>query len=133
VHQTGDLANLDGLPEEERQRLPSLIKLRKALGSLEFRRLIADITSCGPLSGTQIDLSVNIHAHTGHLLCHDDVIGTRKVRCVVRCTSATLVAALVLADCITHVHYMIAPVELSVSSLMQLAKILFIHTSTHLT
>jgi prolyl 3-hydroxylase /prolyl 3,4-dihydroxylase len=82
VHQTGDLANLDGLPEEERQRLPSLIKLRKALGSLEFRRLIADITSCGPLSGTQIDLSVNIHAHTGHLLCHDDVIGTRKVRCV---------------------------------------------------
>ncbi|CAM9844557.1 unnamed protein product [Phaeothamnion confervicola] len=32
----------------------------------------------GPLSGRKIDLSVNAYGHTHHLLCHDDVIGTRK-------------------------------------------------------
>ncbi|KAG5179876.1 Oxoglutarate and iron-dependent oxygenase degradation C-term-domain-containing protein [Tribonema minus] len=104
VFQTGDLANIDGLPAEERallphlrgallphlrgalyslefrQRalLPHLSRLRGALYSLEFRRLVAEWTGAGPLSGAHIDLSINAYGHTGHLLCHDDVIGTRK-------------------------------------------------------
>ena len=79
VYQTGDLANLDGLSAEETGKLQNLNRLRDALRSLEFRQLIAELTAAGPLSGEQIDLSVNLHGHTGHLLCHDDVIGTRKV------------------------------------------------------
>ncbi|KAJ1891102.1 putative component of NuA3 histone acetyltransferase complex, partial [Coemansia sp. S17] len=36
-HQSGDLANLDGLPEDEKRQLPSLQKLRDAIYSQEFR------------------------------------------------------------------------------------------------
>ncbi len=36
-------------------------------------------TRVGPLSSSCIDLSVNAYGHTGHLLCHDDVIGSRRV------------------------------------------------------
>ncbi|CAM9440280.1 unnamed protein product [Chrysoparadoxa australica] len=79
VYQSGDLANLDGLSEQEKGKLSGLMKLRNALYSREFRSLVAGWTGCGPLSGTNIDLSVNAFGHTGHLLCHDDVIGTRKV------------------------------------------------------
>lgn len=80
VYQTGDLANMDGLPEESKRLLPSLFAIRDGLYSLEFRRLVQSLTGSGPLSGEQIDLSANAFGHTGHLLCHDDVIGTRKVR-----------------------------------------------------
>ncbi|CBJ27946.1 conserved unknown protein [Ectocarpus siliculosus] len=79
VYQTGDLANMDGLPEESKRLLPSLFAIRDSLYSLEFRRLVQSLTGSGPLSGQQIDLSANAFGHTGHLLCHDDVIGTRKV------------------------------------------------------
>eukprot|EP00752_Nemacystus_decipiens_P003031 g2810.t1 len=79
VYQTGDLANMDGLPEESKHLLPSLFAIRDGLYSLEFRRLVQSLTGSGPLSGQQIDLSANAFGHTGHLLCHDDVIGTRKV------------------------------------------------------
>lgn len=78
VYQTGDLANMDGLPKESKVLLPSLFAIRDGLYSLEFRRLVQSLTGSGPLSGEQIDLSVNAFGHTGHLLCHDDVIGTRK-------------------------------------------------------
>ncbi|CAM9290298.1 unnamed protein product [Discosporangium mesarthrocarpum] len=79
VYQAGDLSNLDGLPEESKCLLPSLFSLRGALYSLKFRRLVQKLTGSGPLSGERIDLSVNAYGHTGHLLCHDDVIGTREV------------------------------------------------------
>jgi Rps23 Pro-64 3,4-dihydroxylase Tpa1-like proline 4-hydroxylase len=79
VYQTGDLANLDGLSKEEKDQLQSLRQLRDALYSVEFRKLVSKWTGTGPLSGSNIDLSVNAYGHTGHLLCHDDVIGTRKV------------------------------------------------------
>ncbi|CAM9794917.1 unnamed protein product [Scytosiphon promiscuus] len=79
VYQTGDLANMDGLPDESKRLLPSLFAVRDGLYSLEFRRLVQSLTGSGPLSGQQIDLSANAFGHTGHLLCHDDVIGTRKV------------------------------------------------------
>lgn len=78
MYQTGDLVNMDGLPEESKRLLPSLFAIRDGLYSLEFRRLVQSLTGSGPLSGHQIDLSANAFGHTGHLLCHDDVIGTRK-------------------------------------------------------
>lgn len=37
------------------------------------------MTGCGPLSGKQQDMSVNLYTRGCHLLNHDDVIGTRRL------------------------------------------------------
>ncbi|KAG0759735.1 hypothetical protein G6F57_009055 [Rhizopus arrhizus] len=79
VNQTGDLANLDGLSDLEQQRLPALRELREALSSDIFRNFVSDVTGCGALSPTQMDMSVNTYTAGCHLLNHDDVIGTRRV------------------------------------------------------
>lgn len=79
VNQTGDLANLDGLPEEEVKRLWSLLELRNALYSDEFRDWVRKVTGCGPLSTKKKDMSINDYRHGCHLLNHDDVISTRRV------------------------------------------------------
>ncbi|KAJ1569538.1 hypothetical protein HK096_002789, partial [Nowakowskiella sp. JEL0078] len=79
VNQTGDLKNLDGLKCEELSKLASLFKLRNALYSSEFREFVSKVTGCGPLSGSVQDLSINNYSEGCHLLCHDDVIGTRRV------------------------------------------------------
>ncbi|KAI7825872.1 Oxoglutarate and iron-dependent oxygenase degradation C-term-domain-containing protein [Kickxella alabastrina] len=82
-HQSGDLANLDGLPEEEKQQLPSLQKLRDAIYSQEFRDFISAVTGCGPLSGSRTDMSTNRYKQGDHLLLHDDVIGDRRVSYII--------------------------------------------------
>ena len=79
VNQTGDLANLDGLSEEEAGRLKSLMELRNAIYSDEFRDWIRRVTGCGPLSAKKKDMSINDYRHGCHLLNHDDVISTRRV------------------------------------------------------
>ncbi|KAK9721015.1 putative component of NuA3 histone acetyltransferase complex [Basidiobolus ranarum] len=79
VCQTGDLANLDGLPAHELAQLSSLFRLRNAIYSEEFRQFISDVTGCGPLSSSKTDLSTNIYRSGSHLLNHDDVIGSRRV------------------------------------------------------
>ncbi|KAI9315085.1 Oxoglutarate and iron-dependent oxygenase degradation C-term-domain-containing protein [Dichotomocladium elegans] len=79
VHQTGDLANLDGLPADELGRLSSLFELRNAIYSPEFRAFISSVTDSGPLSGKKADMSINNYKEGCHLLNHDDVIGTRRV------------------------------------------------------
>ncbi|KAI7871903.1 Oxoglutarate and iron-dependent oxygenase degradation C-term-domain-containing protein [Spinellus fusiger] len=79
VFQTGDLANLDGLPAEELAQLHSLFKLRNSVYSREFRNFISTVTGCGPLSGSKTDMSINSYNAGCHLLNHDDVIGTRRV------------------------------------------------------
>lgn len=79
IHQSGDLANLDGLDGDELAKLPSLLKLRDALYSPEFRNYASTITGSGPLSGKNTDLAINIYTPGCHLLCHDDVIGSRKI------------------------------------------------------
>lgn len=58
-------------------RLPSLIALRSAIYSPEFRAFLSEIAGCGPLSD-RTDCSSNLYVHNCHLLCHDDVIGTRR-------------------------------------------------------
>lgn len=43
------------------------------------------VTGCGQLS-SRTDCSCNVYAHGGHLLCHDDVIGTRRVSYIIYLT-----------------------------------------------
>ena len=79
VNQTGDLANLDGLPEQEAKRLQSLLKVRNAIYSDQFRTWLMKVTGCGPLSAKKKDMSINDYREGCHLLNHDDVISTRRV------------------------------------------------------
>ncbi|KAM3508892.1 hypothetical protein MY11210_006535 [Beauveria gryllotalpidicola] len=79
IHQSGDLANLDGLDDESLAKLPSLLTLRDAIYSQSFRDYVAGITGCGPLSGRKTDMAINVYTPGCYLLCHDDVIGSRRV------------------------------------------------------
>lgn len=79
IHQSGDLANLDGLDDESLSKLPSLLALRDAIYSETFRDYVSGITGCGPLSGRKTDMAINVYTPGCFLLCHDDVIGSRKV------------------------------------------------------
>ncbi|KHN99955.1 2-oxoglutarate and Fe(II) dioxygenase domain containing protein 1 [Metarhizium album ARSEF 1941] len=79
IHQSGDLANLDGLDDESLAKLPSLLALRDAIYSETFRDYVSSITGCGPLSGRKTDMAVNVYTPGCFLLCHDDVIGSRRV------------------------------------------------------
>ncbi|KAL1888012.1 putative component of NuA3 histone acetyltransferase complex [Ceratocystis pirilliformis] len=86
IHQSGDLANLDGLEPEALAKLPSLLKLRDGLYSESFRNYISHITGCGPLSGKKTDMAINVYTPGCFLLCHDDVIGSRKVSYIIYLT-----------------------------------------------
>lgn len=79
IHQSGDLANLDGLDDESLAKLPSLLALRDAVYSETFRDYVSSITGCGPLSGRKTDMAINVYTPGCYLLCHDDVIGSRRV------------------------------------------------------
>ncbi|KAL8668986.1 MAG: hypothetical protein Q9168_006408 [Polycauliona sp. 1 TL-2023] len=79
IHQSGDLANLDGLDDPSLKQLPSLLTLRNALYSQEFRDFLSTVTASGPLSGKKTDMAINVYTPGCHLLCHDDVIGSRRV------------------------------------------------------
>ena len=79
INQSGDLANLDGLDEDALRRLPSLQLLRDALYSAPFREYLSAVTGSGPLSGRKTDMAINVYSPGCHLLCHDDVIGSRRV------------------------------------------------------
>ncbi|KAL9029550.1 MAG: hypothetical protein Q9180_007017, partial [Flavoplaca navasiana] len=79
IHQSGDLANLDGLDDSSLNLLPSLLTLRNALYSSGFREFLSTVTGSGPLSGKKTDMAINVYTPGCHLLCHDDVIGSRRV------------------------------------------------------
>ncbi|KZZ96054.1 Oxoglutarate/iron-dependent oxygenase, C-terminal degradation domain protein [Moelleriella libera RCEF 2490] len=79
IFQSGDLANLDGLDDESLAKLPSLLALRDAMYSDTFRNYVSSITGCGPLSGKKTDMALNVYIPSCFLLCHDDVIGSRRV------------------------------------------------------
>jgi prolyl 3-hydroxylase /prolyl 3,4-dihydroxylase len=79
IHQSGDLANLDGLDDGALEKLPSLLKLRDAMYSSTFRKYVSTITGSGGLSGRKTDMAINVYIPGCHLLCHDDVIGSRRV------------------------------------------------------
>lgn len=79
IFQSGDLANLDGLDDTSLSRLPSLLELRDALYSQPFRAFLSEVTGAGKLSGRKTDMAINVYTEGCHLLCHDDVIGSRRV------------------------------------------------------
>ncbi|KAL1964809.1 hypothetical protein VTN77DRAFT_6311 [Rasamsonia byssochlamydoides] len=79
IFQSGDLANLDGLDDASLSRLPSLLQLRDALYSEKFREYLASVTGSGKLSGRKTDMAINVYTEGCHLLCHDDVIGSRRL------------------------------------------------------
>lgn len=79
IHQSGDLANLSNLDQESLKRLPSLVKLRNALYSEQFRAWVSEVTGAGKVSGRKTDMAVNVYTPGSYLLCHDDVIGSRRV------------------------------------------------------
>lgn len=79
IHQSGDLANLDGLDDESLTLLPSLKTLRDALYSPDFRSYLCHVTGSSFVSGKKTDMAINIYTPGSHLLCHDDVIGSRRI------------------------------------------------------
>lgn len=80
VYQSIDLGNLDTQNKALNESVPSLMKLRQYLYSEECRHFMEDIACIerGTLTD-KIDCAVNCHDQGCHLLCHDDVIGTRKI------------------------------------------------------
>ncbi|CAI7591972.1 unnamed protein product [Penicillium glandicola] len=79
IFQSGDLANLDGLDDSSLSKLPSVLKLRDAMYSARFREYLSSVTGSGKLSGQKTDMAINIYTEGCHLLCHDDVIGSRRL------------------------------------------------------
>jgi hypothetical protein len=47
--------------------------------SSTFRKYVSTITGSGELSGRKTDMAINVYTPGCHLLCHDDVIGSRRV------------------------------------------------------
>ena len=94
VYQSMDLANLKADDEKEAKELhstiPSIMKLRKSLYSKEWREYVESISNLpkGTLTD-QVDCAINCHAKGCHLLCHDDVIGTRKISYILYFTDPT--------------------------------------------
>ncbi|KAF2725323.1 hypothetical protein K431DRAFT_281277 [Polychaeton citri CBS 116435] len=87
IHQSGDLANLSGLHASALSKLPSLLTLRDTLYSADFRSWLSSVTGAGPLSGIKTDMAVNVYVPGCHLLCHDDVIGSRRVSYILYLTN----------------------------------------------
>lgn len=81
VFQTGELGNIDKFEE----KMPTLLALRNAIYSEKFRNYISNITGCDDII-ERVDCSINAYAHGCHLLCHDDVIGTRRVSYIIYLT-----------------------------------------------
>lgn len=80
VFQTPELGSLE--ENELQTNMPSLLQLRHMLYSDRFRAMIERITGCQTLTD-RVDCSANAYANSCHLLCHDDVIGTRCVSYII--------------------------------------------------
>ena len=80
VFQTPEMATY-----EHNAKMAQLMALRTALYSAEFRALIREVTGCGELTD-RVDCSANVYTTGCHLLCHDDVIGTRRVSYIIYLT-----------------------------------------------
>jgi len=90
VYQSIDLANIDPLEPTLHKSMPALLQLRETLYSGEYRSFVERVA--GLDAGTlteEVDSAVNCHDQGCHLLCHDDVIGTRKVSYILYLTDPT--------------------------------------------
>ena len=86
VYQSVDLGNLS--PNSEgANRMPSLMRLKEAIYSPAYRAFVERAIGLSPNTLTeQVDCAANCHAPGCHLLCHDDVIGNRKVSFIIYLT-----------------------------------------------
>ena len=84
LYQTGELANLD-MDKKLAKKMPQLMALRSAIYSDKFRDFISKITGVNDLTD-RCDCSANAYVQGCHLLCHDDVIGTRRVSYIIYLT-----------------------------------------------
>lgn len=84
VYQTADFGNLSE-GDELALKMPELMKLRSRIYSKDFRDMVQTITGCANLTD-RTDLSMNAYATSCHLMCHDDVIGTRCISFIIYLT-----------------------------------------------
>lgn len=80
LFQTAELGSLS--EESLKDTMPSFLQLRNVIYSQEFRTMIERITGCEKLID-RVDCSANAYANSCHLLCHDDVIGTRCISYII--------------------------------------------------
>lgn len=87
VYQSIDLGNIKVDDPSNREKLPNTLQLRELLSSNEWRAFVEEVAGLSPGTLTsQIDCAFNCHAPGCHLLCHDDVIGTRKISYIIYLT-----------------------------------------------
>jgi len=55
--------------------------------SADFRAWVSEVSGSGALSGKKTDMAVNVYTPGCHLLCHDDVIGSRRVSYILYLTN----------------------------------------------
>ena len=87
VYQSIDFGNLTDDDADMAGKLSSLMELKRTIYSREYRQFIERVV--GIPEGTlteQVDCAANCHAPGCHLLCHDDVIGTRKLSYIIYLT-----------------------------------------------
>eukprot|EP01060_Flectonema_neradi_P000446 TRINITY_DN1027_c1_g1_i2.p1 TRINITY_DN1027_c1_g1~~TRINITY_DN1027_c1_g1_i2.p1 ORF type:complete len:563 (+),score=102.88 TRINITY_DN1027_c1_g1_i2:65-1753(+) len=90
MYQTLDLANFveceDEAIMELRKKVPGIIKLRDALYSDKFRKFVQEACNVKEKLTSRVDMALQAYSNGGHLLCHDDVIGTRAVSFIIYLT-----------------------------------------------
>ena len=90
MYQTLDLANFVECEDEEimelRTKVPGIIKLRDALYSDRFREFVQKACNVDQKLTSRVDMALQAYSNGGHLLCHDDVIGTRAVSFIIYLT-----------------------------------------------
>ena len=89
VYQSIDLANLQEDDEKLNTKMPHVMQLRRLLYSHPWRSFMERIAGLDPGTlSAQVDCACNCHAPGCHLLCHDDVIGTRKLSYILYMTES---------------------------------------------
>mmetsp|Transcript_8658 Transcript_8658/g.18491 ORF Transcript_8658/g.18491 Transcript_8658/m.18491 type:complete len:613 (+) Transcript_8658:124-1962(+) len=86
MYQSVDLGNLQE-GSDLADNMPNLMKLKAAIYSPEYRAFVEKLTGLerGTLTD-EVDCAANCHAKGCHLLCHDDVIGNRKISYIIYLT-----------------------------------------------
>lgn len=86
VYQSVDLGNLNS-DSDDTKSMPSLMQLKQAIYSPQYRAFVERLIGLPPETLTeQVDCAANCHSPGCHLLCHDDVIGNRKVSFIIYLT-----------------------------------------------
>ena len=97
VYQSDEIGNLDNnstktgsngsssSSSSSSKNMDNLLQLRSTLYSDEFRNFVGKIMGVNDLID-RVDCSINAYTKSCHLLCHDDVIATRRVSYIIYLT-----------------------------------------------